>query len=229
MARDYPAESPVPARAPLRSGRWKPRLTSDASSAAVRRARRDQRPRDRRAAPGPAVRGPLRMRAQGPADGAERVRLPVARAARPYRHDRRRASSARPTGSGCASSAATRCALAARLERFSGELVGRARRRAPARARVVRPGRVPARRLSLGRGARGLSRAPVPRGPRPRPARRRRAARCSPSRWRASSAAPPAPAAGTTPTSAGCSSTRSRSGRWSASSASSIPGSTPTC
>ena len=38
---------------------------------------------------------------------------------------------------------------------------GRARRRAAARARVVRPGRVPARRLPLGRGARGLPRAPV--------------------------------------------------------------------
>ena len=53
------------------------------------------------------------MRAQGPLDGPERRRLPVARAARPHRARLRLGCSARPTGSGCASSAATRCSFAA--------------------------------------------------------------------------------------------------------------------
>ena len=69
-------------------------------------------------------------------------------------------------------------------------------------------------RLPLGRGARGLPRAPDPRGLRPGAARGRRGGARLRCRWRPSSAARRAPAAATTPTSAGCSSTRSRSGRW---------------
>ena len=68
---------------------------------------------DRRPARRPAVRGSLRVRAQGPADGSQRRRLPRARAARPHRHAPGAGSSARPTGSGCASSAATRSSSAA--------------------------------------------------------------------------------------------------------------------
>ena len=71
------------------------------------------------------------------------------------------ACSARRTGSACASTAATRCWRAAGSSAFAGELVAELDDVAPPGARVVRPGRVPARRLSLGRGARGLPRAPA--------------------------------------------------------------------
>ena len=93
------------------------------------------------------------------------------RAPRPRAGSSPPGSSATPTGSGCGSSAATRCSSAARSERFRGELVAELDRRAPARAGELRPGGVPPGGLPLGRGARGLPRAPDPRGPRPGAAR----------------------------------------------------------
>ena len=101
--------------------------------------------------------------------------------------------------------------VAGRVDRFRDELQIEVRNYRPRRA--GRPGGVPAGRLPQRGGARGLPRAPRPRGPRSglpdaagAPARRRGAASRS-------GGAPPARAAGTTPTSAGCSSTRSRSAR----------------
>ena len=96
-----------------------------------------------------------------------------------------------------------------RVERFRDEL--QVEVRADRARRVRRPGRVPARRLPRPRRARRLPRAPRARGPRPgvrgaarAAARRRRAARrVAPRAVHARRA--------TTPTSAGCSSTRSRS------------------
>ena len=141
MARAYPESRDQPARRRRAREPSGPRFTIEAWKRRWRsRPGERAEARDRRAAPRPAVRGPLRVRAQGPADGAQRRRLPLARAARPHRHASRPASSARPTGSACASRRGDAVAgprQARALPRRAGR---RARRRAPARARAVRPG-----------------------------------------------------------------------------------------
>ena len=103
--------------------------------------------------------------------------------------------------------------VAGRVERFRDELQLELRSIGRAPRGRGRPGRVPAGRLPRPRRARRLPRAPRARGPRPGPP-----ARCSPrcsatTRCAPSGAARRAPAAATTPTSAACSSTRSRSAR----------------
>ncbi len=117
---------------------------------------------------------PLRVRPQGPPDGAQRLPLPGARAARPQRLD---------PGAGLPRGRPDRRPLRAR-RRGRGQGPGgalprpaqrRARGRPQARSGRGRPGRVPPLRLPRPRGAGGLPRAPDPRGPRRRASRRRRA------------------------------------------------------
>ena len=121
----------------------------------------------------------------------------------------RRACSATPTCSAGASTAATSCASGAGRalpRRAAGRRAGdrSARRRAPTR-------RVPARRLPRPRRARRLPRAPRARGPRPRLSRAARLACSATRRCAPRGAGRRARAPATTPTSAACSSTRSRS------------------
>ena len=109
-----------------------------------------------------------------------------------------------------ASSAATSCACAGRVERFRDEL--QVEVRAIERAEDGRPGRVPAGRLPQPRRARRLPRAPRARGPRPGLPRRCWSALLADERAARRVAARAVHArAATTPTSAGCSSTPSRS------------------
>ena len=187
-------------------------------------------PRGRRAAPGTALRGSLRVRAQGPADVARRVGLPLASTCATAAARSRRARSATPTGSACASSAGDAIAVRGKVERYRGELVAEvddARRLEPG---SFDPGDfLPAAYRSveeLEGFLEHLTREiadPALRGG-------GRAARLHRARWPTTSAARPAPARRTTPTSAACSSTRSRSRPWSARLCSSASrGSTRTC
>ena len=89
------------------------------------------------------------------------------RAPRPERDDWPPGCSATPTGSALRFDAGDAVIARGRAERYPRRAGRRARRRPPARAGQLRPGRVPARRLPVDRRAGGLSRAPDPRGPRP--------------------------------------------------------------
>ena len=182
----------------------------------------------RRSAARPALRGRLRMRSQGPPHGQERLDLSVARAPRPHRQRCRRGCFARPTASAFGSRPATRCEVKGRIERFRGELVAELDDVERIEPGSYDPGGLPARRLSLGGGARGIPGAPRLRDPPRRPARRGGRARRRRARTPRSSAARRAPSGAITPTSAVLSSTRSPSARSCSRPASSIPASTRT-
>ena len=162
------------------------------------RARRSRSRRSPSCARASASAGDLRLRPQGPADGAQRHRLPVAGAARPHAARSPRAPSGRPTASRPASSAATPI----RVSRPGRALSRRAGRRARRDLRrSTAPSSTPPRSCppptATREELRGISRAPDPRGP------RRAALRAVVERVllvgagrRASSAARPAPAPG---------------------------------
>ena len=127
-----------PARPPVASEPSGPRFTigawkrsGDLDRATVPTAR------DRRAAPRPAVRGPLRVRAQGPADGAQRRRLPrrSSCATAPARSPARVFREADRIGLRFERGDAV--AVRGRVERFRGELVAELDDVAPARARAA--------------------------------------------------------------------------------------------
>ena len=190
--------------------------TSHGAASAVRRARHDRTDAAspiadpaRVAARRRRGRRCLRLHAQGPPDRPHGRAVPRARAARPHRRDpgarvpRRRP--ARPAASSAASSCASPAASSASATSCRSTS-------ARSRAREARrSGRLPARRLPRPRRARRLPRAPRARGLRPRATRALLDALLADARAARRLAPRPVHArAATTPTSAGCSSTRSR-------------------
>ena len=175
--------------------------------------RRTAATRQRRCAPGERGRRRVRLHAQGPPDHAHRLAVPRARAARPHAARSRRARSATPTRSPAGSSAATWCGCRAGSSASATSWWSRSpRSRAPSDADGGRPGALPADRLPRPRRARRLPRAPRRRG-RTTAATARCSTRCSGDARAARRAAAGAVHArrATTPTSAACSSTPSRS------------------
>ena len=150
---------------------------------------------DRRASTGAALPGRLRLRAQGPADRPQRLlylslELRDRSGSIPARAFREADRLAARFERGDA------IRVSGKVERFRGELVAEIDDIRAARCGRARPGRVPAVRLPRPGGARGLPRAPDPRGPRPDAARRSSSACSSRTRSRPSSGGRPARRAG---------------------------------